>query len=165
MKILTRLFKKAAFLPFPECDLNPLRKIRVTYNNTTFTRYVKGFDGNEDNPPPQGPHFKHRRFWIFLKRKGWTWGDKKHKMTQFSKLSEDEQNCVAKFSQRATLKASTQVACYFCPQAGSVLIDLDEWEAHLKSKASRVDYTYREGYEPVTEPIERTNEALNNLFK
>ena len=117
--------------------------------------------GPEDNPPPQGPHYKQRKFWFFRKPATYYWGNKKRGAVRFSDLSEEARNCVAKYSQKAALKPSTKTACYFNEVKGSVVVDLDEWMTYLNKNV--VSYVRKPGY--TDKPTDGTSEILTKLLK
>jgi hypothetical protein len=174
-KILEYLFKWPAYMPFPEIDMRPLQKTSIVYA-AADPLFTGGYAIHQlgDDPttaPPKGPHYKHRRFWFFKKRKGWTWGNKLKNTIPYSKLGLEDNNAVGRFSQRCRLLPSTQMAAFFNVKTDSVVVDLDMWEEFLKKPLpGGVSYEVFFGFEPdivftKTNSTQIENTILEDLLK
>jgi hypothetical protein len=169
MKNILNILKRSAYMEFPEFDLRVAPRRCVIYGEPDNPEKFRVEERPNPDKIPQGPHFKHRRFWFWRKRAGWSWGNKLKGCIHIDELSEELENEVCRFSQRSSLKETTRMACYYNPAIGSVVVDLDTWEDFLQGKTkSRANRKHRAGCvvfpTPEHSEDQRSEAVLNRLM-
>lgn len=128
---LLNLLKFSAYLEFTDVKIPVVMQKTVTYRPDMKNPDVK-INGPAKSQCPPGPHYRHRKFFLWSKRPGWKWGNKMRKAVNYWSLNEGDSDKVGMVSQVIPLKRDT-ASCVFW-NGKSLIIDLDAYDAFLKPR-------------------------------